>query len=315
VQTLSLATRVEHWPVCRLQPYDRNPRTHSAEQIEQIASSIREFGFTNPILVDPNAGILAGHARLCAARSLNLEAVPVIVLDNLTDVQKRAYIIADNQLALNAGWDEALLSEELAKLKADGFPVEITGFDDEALARLLDEHKTPPDPDAAPAIRPDPISRQGEVWNLGPHRVICGDATNEFTLSRLMAGQRANMAFTDPPYNVDYVGGDRRIVNDNLGSDFGPFLRQACSNLLAVTDGAIYICMSSSELHSLYQAFTSAGGHWSTFVIWSKDRFTLGRSDYQRSMSQFFTAGVKARAISGAATVRRAMYGRSISPS
>lgn len=115
------ATQIQHWPVCRLQPYDGNPRTHSAEQIEQIASSMREFGFTNPILVDQNAGILAGHARLCAARSLNLEAVPVIVLDSLTEVQKRAYIIADNQLALNAGWDDALLAEELARLEADGF--------------------------------------------------------------------------------------------------------------------------------------------------------------------------------------------------
>jgi DNA modification methylase len=278
---LNLPTKIEHWPLERLVPYEKNARTHSADQIEQIANSIQEFGFTNPILVDTESGILAGHARLCAARSLNLEKVPVIVLDHLTDIQKRAYILADNQIALNAGWDDSLLAAELTRLKEEGFPLEITGFDDEALAALLGED-TRPDPDAVPEIRPDPVSRYGDVWLAGRHRVQCGDATVASEVERLMAGQRAQMVFSDQPYNVDLRTSGRPILNDNLGSEFGPFLTKSCANILAVTDGAIYLCMSSAEIHTLRQAFTSAGGHWSTFIIWSKDRFTFGRSDYQR---------------------------------
>jgi DNA modification methylase len=278
----SLPATIEHWPVERLVPYEHNARTHSSAQIEQIARSMVEFGFTNPILVDGKSGILAGHARLCAARSLNFEKVPVIVLDHFTDIQKRAYILADNQLALNAGWDDSLLAEQLARLREEGFLLETVGFDDEALAALLGEHTPPPDPDSAPEIRPIPVSRPGDVWLLGPHRVHCGDATLAATVEILMAGRRASMVFTDPPYNVGYCAGGRPIENDRLGAGFGPFLTQACANMLVCTDGAIYICMSSSELHTLHRAFTSSGGHWSTFLIWSKDRFTLGRSDYQR---------------------------------
>ena len=266
----------------RLVPSPNNPRTHSAAQVEQIANSIQEFGFTNPILVDRGGGIVAGHGRLLAAQDLGLIVVPVIVLEHLTDIQKRAYLLADNQLALNAGWDDALLARELARLQDESFNLETLGFDDEALAALLAEHTTPPDPDASPEIRPIPISRPGDVWVLGTHRVQCGDATQASDLESLMAGQRAHMVFTDPPYNVNYSAAGRQIANDHLGSGFGPFLAQACTNMLAFNDGAIYICMSSSELHTLKQAFESAGGHWSTFLIWSKDRFTLGRSDYQR---------------------------------
>jgi len=281
-EKLHLAATIEHWPLERLVPYEHNARTHSTAQIEQIAHSIRVFGFTNPILVDSQAGILAGHARLCAARVLQLEKVPVIVLDHLTDIQKRAYILADNQLALSAGWDDTKLAQELARLEGEGFDLDIIGFDDDALAALLEEHKAPADPDAVPEVQPVPVSRLGEIWLLGPHRVQCGDATDLACVELLMAGERAGMVFTDPPYNVDYGAAGQKIANDHLGAAFGPFLTKACSNMLAVTDGAIYICMSSSELHTLHQAFTSAGGHWSTFLIWSKNTFTLGRSDYQR---------------------------------
>ncbi len=278
---LKLPTNIEHWPLERLVPSENNARTHSSDQIEQLANSIREFGFTNPILVDSESGILAGHARLCAARSEGLKTVPVIVLDHFTDIQKRAYILADNQLALNAGWDDTLLAEQLVRLEEEGFPLETIGFDDEALTALLGEH-TSPDPDAAPEIRPVPVSRPGEVWLAGPHRVLCGDATVPSAVELLMAGERAHMVFMDFPYNVDYSSSGRKIANDNLGSEFGPFLTQSCANMLAVTDGGIYMCMSSSELHTLHRSFTSAGGHWSTVIIWAKDRFTLGRSDYQR---------------------------------
>jgi DNA modification methylase len=279
---IELPTNIEHWPLERLVPSENNARTHSSDQIEQLANSIREFGFTNPILVDSESGILAGHARLCAARSEGLKTVPVIVLDHFTDIQKRAYILADNQLALNAGWDDTLLAEQLVRLEEEGFPLETIGFDDEALTALLGEHTSASDPDSVPEIGPVPISRSADIWLLGSHRVHGGDATTASALELLMAGQRANMVFTDPPYNVGYCPAGRQIANDRLGVEFGPFLTRSCANMLAVTDGAIYICMSSSELHTLFRAFTAAGGHWSTFLIWSKDRFTLGRSDYQR---------------------------------
>jgi ParB-like nuclease family protein len=199
---LELPTNIEHWPLERLVPSENNARTHSSDQIKQLANSIREFGFTNPILVDSESGILAGHARLCAARSEGLKTVPVIVLDHFTDIQKRAYILADNQLALNAGWDDTLLAEQLVRLEEEGFPLETIGFDDEALTALLGEHTSASDPDSVPEIGPVPISRSGDIWLLGSHRVHGGDATTASAVELLMAGQRANMVFTDPPYNA-----------------------------------------------------------------------------------------------------------------
>jgi len=278
-----LSTTLELWPVERLIPYDRNARTHSDQQIEQMARSIREFGFTNPILVDTRAGILAGHARLRAARRVGLPQVPVIVLDHLSEIQKRAYILADNKLALNAGWDDELLTEELAALEQAGFDPSLTGFSDAELAELLAKDQLDQDANEIPEPRAITVSRRGDLWCLGPHRLLCGDATDPDCIATLMGGATARMVFTDPPYNVNYEGANgQRIANDNLGCDFEAFLTQACANLLNATSGAIYICMSSSELHTLYRAFTEAGGHWSTFIIWAKDRFTLGRSDYQR---------------------------------
>ena len=284
-----LSTNIQQWPIDRLTPYARNARTHSAEQVAQVAASIREFGFTNPILIDSDSGVIAGHARLQAARKLSLTEVPVIVLDHLTAAQKRAYILVDNRLALNAGWDDELLAAELATLREEEFDINLLGFDDEELDRLRNELDSPLDADenAAPEVEENAVSRPGDLWILGPHRVLCGDACSRADLDRVLDGQPADMVFTDPPYNVDYApedaqGRERRIANDNLGEDFPEFLRQFCTHLVAWSNGAIYIAMSSSELHTLKQAFSAAGGHWSTFLIWAKDRFTLGFSDYQR---------------------------------
>jgi DNA modification methylase len=280
---IRLSSVIEHWPLERLVPYANNARTHSDVQVAQIVASIREFGFTNPILVDADDGVVAGHARLLAAGIAGLPEVPVIVLDHLTDVQRRAYIIADNKLALNAGWDEQLLAQELAALEQAEFDLQLLGFSEQELLTLLAEDPIDKDEDAIPEATATPVSRPGDLWLLGRHRLLCGDATDSASLAALLAGSRADMVFTDPPYNVNYgSNADRQIANDNLGEQFGSFLRQACLNLLAVTKGAIYICMSSSELHTLHRAFTEAGGHWSTFVIWAKNTFTLGRSDYQR---------------------------------
>jgi DNA modification methylase len=280
--------QVEKWPVDRLLPYARNSRTHSDEQIAQIAASIVEFGWTSPILVSGEGIIIAGHARLAAARKLRMTEVPVIVLDHLTDTQRRALVLADNRLAMNAGWDEAMLRVELDALEEAGFDLDLVGFSDEELEALAPPEETREgltDEDAVPEEEARPVTVPGDIWILGEHRLLCGDATSMEAIQTVLAGGLADMTFSDPPYSVSYVGKTARkltIQNDALGAGFYDFLREACANMLAVTKGAVYVCMSSSELHTLYRAFTDAGGHWSTFVIWAKHHFTLGRSDYQR---------------------------------
>ncbi len=288
-----MADRIEIWPTDKLVPYDKNPRTHSTEQVNQIAASIAEFGFLNPILVDTTAGIIAGHGRLQAAKQLGLAQVPVVVLNHLTDAQKRAYVIADNKLALNAGWDDDLLRTEMAALAAENFDMPVIGFSDDELAALLAEPNVAEgntDEDAVPEAPETPVSKPGDLWRLGNHLLLCGDSTVLANVERVLDGALADMVFTDPPYNVDYGnsakdkqrGTNRTIMNDNLGDSFEKFLYDASVNMLTVCKGALYICMSSSELHTLQKAFIEAGGKWSTFVIWAKNTFTLGRADYQR---------------------------------
>jgi DNA modification methylase len=278
-------------PLGELIPYARNPRTHSDAQVAQIAASVREFGWTNPVLVDGENGIIAGHGRVLAARKLGLERVPVIELAHMSEAQKRAYVLADNQLALNAGWDEALLRLELADLSELGLDLGLIGFGEGELERLLAGTKEGlTEDDEAPALPEQAVTQPGDLWVLGEHRVLCGDATVMADVERVLGGQLADMTWTDPPYNVDYGssakdklrGNRRKILNDDLGSGFEAFLQDACTNILSVTKGACYVCMSSSELHTLQRAFTAAGGKWSTFVIWAKHAFTLGRADYQR---------------------------------
>jgi DNA modification methylase len=294
--TLSFAPeRIEQWPLARLQPYAKNAKTHGADQVAKIAASMAEFGWTVPCLVAEDGGLIAGHGRVLAATQLGLTDAPVIVLGHLTEAQRRAYRLADNKLTELGTWDEALLSAELQELLAEDYDLSLIGFSDGELDNLL-AGTTEPDADArddaddVPEPPEDPVSRPGDLWLLGNHRLLCGDATVATDVERLLDGARANICFCDPPYNVDYAGGvgaekagkGRRIKNDALGNDFGQFLYDACVLINLYTDGAVYICMSSSELHTLQVAFKEAGGHWSTFVIWAKDRFTLGRSDYQR---------------------------------
>jgi DNA modification methylase len=258
-----LADKIEQWPTAKLVPYARNARTHSEAQMAQIAASIVEFGFTNPILAGSDGVIVAGHGRLAAAQKLGLAVVPVVVLDHLTPTQRRALVIADNRIAENAAWDDDLLRVELEALQDEGFDLDVG--------------------DA-------PVSRPGDVWQIGPHRLLCGDATVAASYEALLDGEPVDMVFTDPPYNVNYAnsakdklrGKDRAILNDNLGDGFYGFLLAALTPTLAHSRGAIYVAMSSSELDTLQSAFRAAGGHWSTFIIWAKNTFTLGRADYQR---------------------------------
>ena len=288
------ADKIEQWPTAKLLPYARNARTHSDDQVAQIAASIAEFGFTNPILAGSDGVIVAGHGRLAAAQKLGLAVVPVVVLDHLSATQRRALVIADNRIAENAGWDDAMLRIEIASLQDDNFDVSLTGFDADALAELMagdePDGEGETDDDAVPEVSETPVSRPGDVWLLGGHRLLCGDSTVAESYDRVLDGEPVDMVFTDPPYNVNYAnsakdkmrGKDRAILNDNLGDGFYDFLLAALTPTIAHCRGGIYVAMSSSELDVLQAAFRAAGGKWSTFIIWAKNTFTLGRADYQR---------------------------------
>ncbi|RQS20692.1 site-specific DNA-methyltransferase [Burkholderia sp. Bp8998] len=286
--------KIELRSVDVLIPYARNAKQHSDAQVAQIAASIIEFGWGAPILVDGQNNVIAGHGRLLAARKLGLTEVPVVPMTHLTDIQRRALILADNKIGENASWDDELLGLELAELKDAGVDPALTGFSadewDALIAGDEPDRAGQTDEDAVPEVEEIPVSRTGDIWLLGEHKLLCGDATKAESYRALLGDELADMAFTDPPYNVNYAntakdklrGKNRPILNDNLGDGFEVFLAAACQNILAVTKGAVYIAMSSSELDTLQSAFRAAGGRWSTFIIWAKNTFTLGRADYQR---------------------------------
>jgi DNA modification methylase len=299
--THPMAQRIEHWPLDKLIPYARNPRTHSDGQVSQIAASIAEFGFNNPILVDTKAGIIAGHGRLLAARKLQLAEVPVIVLDHLTEAQKRAYIIADNALALNAGWDDDLLRAELAALQEEDFNVRIIGFDDEELARLLaaqDAAEGLTDEDAVPELPESPVSTTGDLWILGSHRLLVGDATNQSDVARLMAGEACDLVFTDPPYNVDYEGYTEKrlkIKGDRMSAgEFKQFLGAAFRSYRTFTrpGASMYVCHSSSWQREFQDALESADFEVRCQIIWAKNTFAWGFGRYKFQHEPMFYAHV-----------------------
>jgi len=281
--------------------YPRNARTHSLQQVDQVAASIREFGWTNPILVGPDYVIIAGHARLLAARQLRMTEVPVIVLEHLTESQRRALAIADNQLALNAGWDEETLRAELAALKLEEFDLDIIGFDDEELARLLaaqDATEGLTDEDAIPKLPETPTSALGDLWTLGNHKLLVGDATAQPDVERLMAGEVADLIFTDLPYNVDYEGytKDRlKIKGDRLSAaEFRQFLESAFRSCrAAVKSGAsLYICHSSSWQREFQNALEAAGFEVRSQIIWAKNTFAWGFGRYKFQHEPLFYAHV-----------------------
>jgi DNA modification methylase len=269
-------------------PFARNARKIPQQAIDKVAASIQEFSFRQPIVVDKDSVIVCGHTRWLAAQKLGLEQVPVHVAENLTPAQVCAYRLLDNRSHEETSWDEEMLGLELLDLKAMGIDMDLTGFDTDEIDDLLsriDIQVGLTDPDAIPDVPETAVSRPGDLWILNNHRVLCGDATSGADVNRVLEGGNADMVFCDPPYSVSYTGKTARklkIKNDDLGAGFYDFLHGAFSNILLVTKGALYVCMSSSELHTLFRAFTEAGGHWSTFIIWAKNHFTLGRSDYQR---------------------------------
>ena len=281
-------SQIDYLPIEALIPYARNSRTHDPAQVAQIAASIKAFGFTNPVLVDGVGGIIAGHGRVLAARQLNLQTVPCIRLSHLTENQTRAYVIADNQLALNAGWNQEMLLLEIQTLQAAEFNLDLLGFTPAELAALMPELVAPglTDEDAVPEVRPDPVSQLGDVWLLGGHRVMCGDATSIEQLEQLTAGALVDMWLTDPPYNVAYEGGTKdklTIQNDAMGNaDFRQFLRDAYVGADAVMkSGAVfYIWHADSEGYNFRGAASDAGWKVRQCLIWKKSSLVMGRQDY-----------------------------------
>ncbi len=285
--------QIQYRPVELLIPYARNAKQHSDAHVAQIAASITEFGWGAPILVDGQNNVIAGHGRLLAARKLGMAQVPVVPMEHLTEIQRKALILADNKIGENGSWDDDLLGLELAELQEAGFDLGLTGFSADEWDKLIagdPSNDGLTDEDQVPEIAETAISKPGDIWVLGEHKLMCGDATKAEDYKVLLGDELADMTVTDPPYNVNYAntakdkmrGTNRPILNDNMGADFGAFLQSACQNILDVTKGAVYIAMSSSELDTLQAAFRAAGGKWSTFVIWAKNTFTMGRADYQR---------------------------------
>lgn len=279
---------VTYRPIESLIPYARNSRTHSDAQVAQIAASIKEFGWTNPVLIDAEGGIIAGHGRIMAGRKLGITEAPCIVLDGLTEAQRRAYVIADNKLALNAGWDVDLLKIELGDLNALDFDLSLTGFDPGELGNLLaDKTDGLTDEDAVPETPARAVTVLGDVWLLGKHRVMCGDSTSVDAMQTLVQGQLVDMWLTDPPYNVAYEGGTKEkltIQNDSMGDDqFRQFLRDACVTADTVMKpGAVfYIWHADSEGYNFRGACHDANWKVRQCLIWKKSTMVMGRQDYQ----------------------------------
>ena len=278
--------RLEKINIDQLVPYARNARTHSKEQILQLRASLREFGFVNPVIVDKDLNIIAGHGRVVAAKEEGITEVPCVFVEHLTETQKRAYILADNRLALNAGWDTEMLSVEIADLQGADFDISLLGFDDAELNKLMGglEDVQDDDFDVDGELQKPALTKPGDLWLLGKHRLVCGDSTKPETFDLLMEGKAANLVITDPPYNVNYQGSAGKIKNDNLANDaFYQFLLDAFTLIEKVmaNDASIYVFHADTEGLNFRKAFSAAGFYLSGTCIWKKQSLVLGRSPYQ----------------------------------
>ena len=283
---MNTTTELQLVPLDKLVPYQNNARTHSPEQINKLRSSLREFGFINPVIIDRDYGIIAGHGRAIAAREEGIKEVPCVFADHLTEAQKKAYIIADNRMALDAGWDEELLRIEIEELQGMDFDSLLTGFDEKELSKLFDDGKEAKDDDfdVDAELKKPTFSKAGDVWTLGRHRLVCGDSTKPETYEVLMDGRKANLVVTDPPYNVDYKGTAGKIKNDNMASEkFFDFLFDAfsCMEKVMADDASIYVFHADTEGLNFRKAFDAAGFYLSGCCIWKKPSLVLGRSPYQ----------------------------------
>ena len=270
----------------KLIPYVNNARTHSTEQINKLRSSLREFGFINPVIIDRGFNVIAGHGRIEAAQAEGISEVPCVFADHLTEAQKKAYILADNRMAMDAGWDEELLRVEIEALQAESFDVGLTGFDESEIADLFETDSEVKDDgfDVDAELEKPPVTKSGDLWLLGNHRLICGDSTREETYTLLMDGKKANLVVTDPPYNVNYEGSAGKIKNDNMeNGKFYQFLLDAftCMEKVMENDASIYVFHADTEGLNFRKAFADAGFYLSGTCIWKKQSLVLGRSPYQ----------------------------------
>jgi DNA modification methylase len=280
------ADKIEHWPIDRLIPYVRNSRTHSDAQVSQIAASIKEWGFTTPVLVDESGGIIAGHGRTLAARKIGLATIPVVIAIGWTDAQKRAYVIADNKLALNAGWDNELLALELGELGDLGFDLDLTGFGAEEIAALIPEEVTEglTDEDDVPEVPVNPVTVRGDVWVMGNHRLMCGDSIVLSEVEFLLEGRKADMVFTDPPYGVAYEGGHNKkkrqgIIADTLeGEDLTALFYGALATAIHCTkDGAaFYVWYAISKSIETFASLARLPLTLRSIIQWYKVKSGIG---------------------------------------
>ncbi|WP_339048050.1 DNA modification methylase [Candidatus Mesenet endosymbiont of Phosphuga atrata] len=278
--------KIHYYPVENLIEYERNPRKNDVV-VSKMCAAIAEFGFRIPIVAKSDGMVIDGHLRLKAARKLGLETVPVVFADNLNDAQTKAFRLLANQSANWAKWDNDLLALEFKDLEELNFDLKLTGFElDKVQKFFTDEDNEEEDFSHLTDNEDKPVvTKPGDLWILGNHRIYCGDSRLDRAYKAVLDEQVADITFCDPPYNVAYGNSqerdDKKILNDDQGEKFELFLYDICSHILAYTKGAIYICTASAELATLQKAFKEAGGHWSTFIIWAKNHFTLGRADYQ----------------------------------
>lgn len=282
-------TEMQLVAVSKLIPYVNNARTHSAEQVMKLRSSLREFGFINPVIIDRDYNVIAGHGRIMAAKEEGIKEVPCVFVDYLTEAQKKAYILADNRMAMDAGWDEELLRIEIESLQGADFDIGLTGFDENDLADLFGNDDTSDvkddDYDLSAALEKAAFVEKGDIWTVGRHRLMCGDATSSEDVDALMEGKKANFVITDPPYNVAFESSDGlSIKNDKMANDkFYEFLLSAFKNMASHLEsgGSAYVFHADTEGLNFRRAFIDAGFHLSGCCIWVKNSLVLGRSDYQ----------------------------------
>lgn len=286
---MKTTTDMQLVPVSKLVPYVNNARTHSPEQVMKLRSSLREFGFINPIIIDRDYGIIAGHGRLLAAKEEGITEVPCVFVDYLTEAQKKAYILADNRMVMDAGWDEELLRVEIEALQGEAFDVSLTGFDEMELADLFkdgsDSGAEDDDYDLSAALEKAAFVERGDIWTVGRHRLMCGDATSAEDVAALMDDRKANLILTDPPYGVSFKSSSGlTIQNDSMkNEEFYNFLLSAFENMADHLEkgGAAYVFHADTEGLNFRRAFIDAGFHLAGCCIWVKDSLVLGRSDYQ----------------------------------
>ena len=280
-------TKMEMVPLEKLVPYVNNARTHSPEQVNKLRSSLREFGFVNPVIIDKDYSIIAGHGRVMAAREENMDVVPCVLVDYLTDAQKKAYILADNRLAMDAGWDEELLRMEIEALQGEDFDISLTGFDEKELSDLFgtDDGAGQEDGfDVEEELQKPCFSKSGDLWHLGRHTVICGDSTLTETYQRLLAGAQVNLVCTDPPYLVNLESTSGKIKNDDLSDEEGyTFLKGAfsCMHDSMAKDASIYVFYATSKARVFHDAYEDAGFKVGAGLVWKKNRLVLTRTDWK----------------------------------